>query len=206
VAEVKINPNGFIMVDVHFLTLTSLTLKRLEYKVDFGANRTTIMRSDLFRFGYDEDWIRSGKELTGTSRPSVATGEPVDGCYHVVLPQIQIGGCVGHNWPFVVSLNPKFDFRLLLGVDTLSFFNWTINYGWETCKFELVPGKRKVLPPNDGQSIHSLDESALTDSEVRKMCLRESSHDRYGINGELTREERSTLVGLNGYGGQSDTD
>ena len=35
------------------------------YKVDMGANCTTISKDWLLELGYDEDWIKTGKRLKG---------------------------------------------------------------------------------------------------------------------------------------------
>ena len=97
--------------------------------------------------------------MIGLERPTVATGEPVDSCYLITLPEIQLGGCVGYNWPFFVSLNDKIQFRLLLGTDSMQFFNWNFDYETGICRFDLIPGKRKLLFNRQEQSIYAIDES-----------------------------------------------
>ena len=96
--------------------------------------------------------------MTGAERPTVATGEPIDYCYIVTLPEIQLGGCVGYNWPFLVSLSDDFQFRLLLGTDSMRFFNWDFDYENNVCRFNLIPGKRALLFNQKEQSIHAVDE------------------------------------------------
>jgi hypothetical protein len=44
------------------------------YKIDSGANRTTISSKILNGLGFDNEWIRTGVLLTGDERPTVATG------------------------------------------------------------------------------------------------------------------------------------
>ena len=153
-AEVKFNAFGFAYLDVGFKPRRSQTMKAIRYKVDSGANCTTIAHEQLSLLGYD-DWIRSGKQLVGDERPTLASGEPIDSCYMVVLPEINIGGCVGYNWPFLTS--PIVKFRFLLGTDTMQFFNWEFDYEDGVCRFELIPDKRKLLFDQKEQSIHSLD-------------------------------------------------
>jgi hypothetical protein len=53
------------------------------YKVDTGANCTTISSKQLYEFGYDKEWIKTGKLLEGNVRPTVASGLPVDDCYEL---------------------------------------------------------------------------------------------------------------------------
>jgi hypothetical protein len=156
VAEVKFDLDGFAFVGVYIRMQNTPTMAFIEYKVDTGANRTAISRDLLNNLGYDDSWIRTGKLLIGDDRPTVATGEPIDDCYNVALPEIHIGGCVGYNWPFLTSLSKQF--RYLLGTDTMRFFNWEFNYERDTCRFELIPGMRKTLFNQKEQSIHSMDE------------------------------------------------
>jgi len=136
--------------------LSSPTMAYFDYKIDSGANRTTISSMFLNNLGYDNDWIKSGVLLTGDERPTVATGEPINDCYIVSLPEINIGNYVGYNWPILTSLSVQF--RNLLGTDSMSFFNWEFNYEKGICKYDLIPGKRKVLFNQKEQSMHSLDE------------------------------------------------
>jgi hypothetical protein len=130
-------------------------MARLEYKIDTGANCTTISHTELEKLGYDKDWIKLGKLLEGDERPTAATGLPVDDCYIVTLPEISIGEWVGYNWPFMTSLSVPFKF--LLGTDSMRFFNWHFDYENDVCKFDLIQGKRKVLFNQKEQSIHAID-------------------------------------------------
>ena len=161
-AEVRFTPLGFAYVRFYIRHSNTPLMTDIPYKVDSGANSTTINTETLRRLGYDSNWVKTGRQLTGSERPTVATGEPIDDCYTISLPEIQLGGFVGYNWPFLVSLNDKIQFRLLLGTDSMQFFNWYFDYENDVCKFELVPGKRKLLFNQKEQSIHTLDETQAT--------------------------------------------
>ena len=124
VAEVRFNPLGFAFVSLFVRPSDNPLMFELPYKVDTGANRTTINTEALRRLGYDDKWVRTGKQLAEAERPTVATGGPIENCYIITLPEIQLGGYVGYNWPFLVSLNDNIQFRLLLGTDSMQFFNW----------------------------------------------------------------------------------
>ena len=154
--EVKFNHRGFAYVRVYIRAPDAPPMSHIPYKVDSGANRTTIGKDFLFDLGYDEAWIKTGELLTDDDRPTVATGEPIDDCYIVSLPEICIGDYVGYNWPFLTSLSVQF--RNLLGTDTMSFFNWQFEYENGICRYNLIPGKRKTLFNHKEQSMHSLDE------------------------------------------------
>jgi hypothetical protein len=159
VAEVEFDSLGFAYVRFFIRSSENPLMRDLPYKVDTGANSTTISREALHGLGYDDNWVtKEGKQLTGLERPTVATGEPIDNCHIITLPEIQLGGYVGYNWPFLVSLNDKVQFRLLLGTDSMLFFNWIFDYENGVCRFDLISGKRKLLFNQKEQSIHAIDE------------------------------------------------
>jgi len=157
VAEVRFNQLGFAYVRFYIRPNNTSAMKYLPYKVDTGANSTTISKKWLNELGYDDSWIKSGKLLEGDARPTVATGESIEDCYEVYLPEIQVGGYVGYNWPFLVSLSDDIQFRLLLGTDSMRFFNWKFDYENGVCKFNIIPGKRKLLFNQKEQSIHAIN-------------------------------------------------
>ena len=155
-AEIVFNELGFAFLYVDIKPRHSQTMRSFPYKIDTGANCTTISGKQLIALGFDADWIKSGKLLEGDERPIVASGYRMDDCYLVVLPEIRIGDYVGYNWSFMTSLSAPFKF--LLGTDTMQFFNWFLDYGHGICKFDFIPGKRKLLFNSQEQSIHSIDE------------------------------------------------
>jgi len=154
VAEVNLTQCGFALVRVYIRPKSSPTMLNADYKVDTGANCTTIGSDWLLECGYDEAWIKAGKLLEGDARPTLASGLSVEDCYEVVLPEIRIGDWVGYNWPVITSLSVPFKF--LLGTDSMQFFNWNFDYGHGVCKFNLIPGKRKLLFNQQEQSIHAI--------------------------------------------------
>ena len=154
-AEIKFNELGFAIIPIYVKANNTPAMFRRLYKVDTGANCTTISKGWLFDLGYDESWIKSGKHLEGATRPTVASGLPLDDCYEVILPEIHIGGWVGYNWPVLTSLSLPFKF--LLGTDSMQFFNWHFDYGSGVCRFDLIPNKRRLLFNQKEQSIHAID-------------------------------------------------
>ena len=154
--KISLNQDGFAFIEVFIRPFSSLAVQPIEFKVDSGANRTTISSRFLFALGYDINWIKQGKRLEGIERPTLASGLAVEDCYRVVLPEIQIGEWVGYNWPILTCLSQSFKF--LFGTDSMQFFDWHFEYGRMQCRYELVPGKRKMLFNRLEQSIHSVDE------------------------------------------------
>ena len=163
-AEIKFAQLGFTIVPLYVKQKDIPIMVSRGYKVDTGANCTTIGKDWLFELGYDENWIKSGKRLEGNARPTVASGLPLDDCYEVILPEIHIGEWVGYNWPVLTSLSVPFKF--LLGTDSMQFFNWNFDYETGVCRFDLIPGKRKLLFNQQEQSIHALDETEQKQGNV----------------------------------------
>ena len=155
VAEIKFNLLGFVVTRLYVKRKDAPTMLYRNYKVDTGANCTTISKDFLLELGYDENWIKSGKRLEDDARPTVASGLPLDDCYEVILPEIHIGEWVGYNWPVLTSLSVPFKF--LLGTDSMQFFNWHFDYENGVCKFDLIPNKRRLLFNQKEQSIHAID-------------------------------------------------
>jgi len=158
--EITLTQDGFTFLDMNIRPNNSHAMEKVRYKVDTGANCTTISKKRLAELGYDENWIKSSKLLKGDERPTAATGLPIDDCYVVTLPEIRIGEWVGYNWPFMTSLSVPFKF--LLGTDSMRFFNWNFDYENDVCKFDLIPGKRKMLFNQREQSIHAIDDAEKT--------------------------------------------
>ena len=155
-AEVNLNEYGFAIVRVNIRQKHTPKMLRVPYKIDSGANCTTISRDRLSSLGFDDNWIRStGKLMIGDERPTLASGALVDDCYRIALPEINIGGWVGYNWPALTSLTVPF--RLLFGTDSMRFFNWEFDYESGVCRFELIPGVRQLLFNANEQSIHEIE-------------------------------------------------
>ncbi|MCL2225413.1 MAG: retropepsin-like domain-containing protein [Defluviitaleaceae bacterium] len=154
-AEIKFNVLGFVVTPLYAKQKDTPSMLSRDYKIDTGANCTTINKDWLLELGYDENWIKSGKRLDGDARPTVASGLHLDDCYEVILPEIHIGEWVGYNWPVITSLSMPFKF--LLGTDSMQFFNWHFDYENGVCKFDLIPNKRKLLFNQKEQSIHAID-------------------------------------------------
>ena len=62
--ETKFSSLGFAFIYLDIKPRFSSTMKRVQYKVDTGANCTTISTEELIELGFDADWIKSGVNLT----------------------------------------------------------------------------------------------------------------------------------------------
>ena len=160
--KVKIDEKGFVMLRIYIKPCSGSSYPLLEFKVDSGASSTTISKKDLLDLGYDDDWIKQGNLLTGKERPSTASGEVLDDCYKVILPEIRLGKWTGYNWSFLVRLNDDENkqFRLLFGTDSMRFFTWFFDYGNGYCEYLGIEGAKYTLFNHQEQSLHSVDEVA----------------------------------------------
>ena len=157
--KLKINENGFVNITVWIQPRIGAAYDYIKCKIDTGANRTTIDLITLKLLGYDENWIKAnGKLLLGEECPTVATGEAIDDCYSISLPEIRIGKYTGENWHFVVSLNKRIQFRYLFGTDSMQFFNWNFNFENNICEYNVIEGKKRVLFNKRNQMVSALDD------------------------------------------------
>lgn len=70
-------------------------MKPVLFKLDTGADFTTIEKRDLIDFGYSYEWIKSNAiKMTGNT--TTATDQPVD-AYYVKIPLINIYGYEAKN-------------------------------------------------------------------------------------------------------------
>ena len=99
----------------------------VRFKVDTGADNTTISKANLIKLGYDMEWIAKNTiTYEDEDKPVTASGDRVNAGY-VQLPLINLLGYEGKHWPFQIILDENHDFRNLLGRDLLTGFNFTFN-------------------------------------------------------------------------------
>lgn len=143
--KIKMPDSGRIICRVLIRPFDSPIMMRFLYKIDTGADFSTISKDALCELGYTSEWIATNKKPSkGTI--SVATGEEVESFY-VEIPLINIYGVRGRNYPLNILMDKeeelpkptcegckytkpkKLDYRLLLGKDILSCFKITIDNG-----------------------------------------------------------------------------
>jgi hypothetical protein len=131
---------GRVYLSIDIKPNDDVILYPIEFKVDTGADSTTISKSALTRLGYDIDWIkRNAVIFEDANKPTTAAGDKINAGY-VQLPLINILGYEGKHWPFQVIMDEKQDFRNLLGRDLLTGFNyWFSN---DEDKFTIIRAKK----------------------------------------------------------------
>ena len=124
----------FLIIDIK--PLIENTMKSVRFKVDTGADKSTISKYTLNELGYDYDWIKNNAiTFKEEDKPTTASGERVNAGY-IQLPLINILGYEGKYWPFQIIVDEDKDFRNLLGRDLLTGFNFSFNNDEDTFKIE----------------------------------------------------------------------
>ena len=124
-------PSWFTYIDLYCLTYDSKGQKRVQFKVDTGANISSISLNALLALGYTADWIVQN----GTLEPAAETanGRTVENCYRIHLPQVKFGVYTCKNPLFLTSLTE--DMRNLFGLNFMRYFNWDLNYQTKVAEY-----------------------------------------------------------------------
>ena len=118
---------GRVFLPLYIKPFDELTLLDTDFKVDTGADKTTISKHSLYRLGYDINWIKNNTVVyTDKDKPTTASGDKVNAGY-IQLPLINLLGYEAKYWPFQIIIDENQDFRNLLGRDLLTGFNYNFN-------------------------------------------------------------------------------
>jgi predicted aspartyl protease len=118
---------GRVYLPIYIKPQDTITLLPIDFKVDTGADTTTISKLSLAKIGYDMDWIKQNVVIfKDEDKPTTASGDKINAGY-VQLPLINLLGYEGKHWPFQIIIDENQDFRNLLGHDLLTGFNYWFN-------------------------------------------------------------------------------
>ena len=122
--KIEFSEFGRVYVPIDIKPINTVTMLPVRFKVDTGADTSTISKPELWRLGYDMDWIQKNAVVfEDKDKPTTASGDKIDAGY-VQLPLINIFEYEGKYWPFQIIMDEKQDFRNLLGRDLLAGFNY----------------------------------------------------------------------------------
>jgi len=123
----KFSEYGRVFVPIDIKPLNSVTLRKTLFKIDTGADTTTISKEALRNLGYDMGWIKQNAVIyEDKDKPTTAAGEKINAGY-IQLPLINLLGYEGKNWVFQIIMDENQDFRNLLGRDLLTGFNYNFD-------------------------------------------------------------------------------
>ena len=134
--------HGRVYMFIDVKPLDDTTMRSVRFKVDTGADVSTISKQALADLGYGADWIKDNAVVfkdEDEDKPTTATGEKIDAGY-IRLPLINILGYEDKLWPFQIIMHENQDFRNLLGRDLLTGFNYSFDN--DADKFSIAKAKR----------------------------------------------------------------
>lgn len=115
---------GRVYAPLFVKPLDDVEMQPLDFKVDTGADTSTISKPDLIDLGFDMDWIHKNAFVyEENDKPKSASDERLNAGY-IQLPLINLYGYEGKCWPFQIIIDEDSDFRNLLGRDLLTGFNY----------------------------------------------------------------------------------
>jgi hypothetical protein len=131
---------GRVYIPINIKPSDDTTMRPVRFKVDTGADVSTISKLNLAVLGFDINWIKDNAVIfKDEDKPTTATGEKIDAGY-IRLPLINILGYEGKLWPFQIIMDENQDFRNLLGRDLLTGFNY--GFDNDVDKFTIAKAKR----------------------------------------------------------------
>jgi hypothetical protein len=142
-AKIPFSEYGRVFIPINIKPIDDITLHKTVFKVDTGADTTTISKKDLQKLGYGMDWIKQNAIVyEDKDKPTTAAGEKINAGY-IQIPLINILGYEGKNWVFQIIMDEKQDFRNLLGRDLLTGFN----YNFDNDEDIFTISKTKIFKP-----------------------------------------------------------
>ena len=141
-----------VYIPVYVKPFSQTAMKPVQFKVDTGADSTTISKHELYKLGFTLDWIREKSviETASTADGSVFTVGVVQ------LPVINLLDYEGKNWPFLVIIDEKRDFRNLLGRDLLSGFNYNFDNDVNVFEIKKANAFHFIGEKLPGQQMHEV--------------------------------------------------
>ncbi|MCL2225454.1 MAG: retropepsin-like domain-containing protein [Defluviitaleaceae bacterium] len=142
-AEFAFKEYGRVYVPISIKPQGDITMSDTFFKVDTGADKTTVSKQDLMDLGYDMEWIKQNAVIyEDEQKPTTAAGDKINAGY-IQLPLINILGYEGRNWVFQIIMDEDQDFRNLLGRDLLTGFNYNFDNDGDTFSIS----RTKVFKP-----------------------------------------------------------
>ena len=153
---VELDKKGLAYIPIFIKPKEKLIYRRILFKLDTGAGITTISKVVLNSLGYNDEWIRNNI-LVGPIKEVSSAGRDFEPAHCVVLPNSTLFGKTLKNWPFYIRPEDDRDYRNLLGVDILSYFDFTFSYKTGFVSIESIEKSVMKYPMLANQSIEELE-------------------------------------------------
>ena len=115
---------GRKIVPVYFQEYVDISLSRIDFRLDSGADITTIRKSDLNRLGYSMEWIDKNKKEAENIKVRMADSTERNGVY-VEIPLVSFMEKDFHNFKIFIVPGDNLDYSNLLGLDVSTEFTYT---------------------------------------------------------------------------------
>ena len=152
---IKFSELDRVYVPIYIKPLNSYTMLQREFKVDTGADSTTISKEVLYNMGYTPQWVNSNIIEKGFI--TLANNTEVEAGV-IQLSVINILGYECKQWPFIIIIEDGVDFRNLLGRDLLAGFNYMFNNDKKEFNIENSKSFSYIGKRYKGQDIHNLEQ------------------------------------------------
>ncbi|MCL2015738.1 MAG: retroviral-like aspartic protease family protein [Defluviitaleaceae bacterium] len=146
---IPISPEGRGIIDVFLKPLNEVILEPKDFKLDTGADITTISKETLNELGYDNDWI-TANAITDPNRTMQSAGVEKKSATYVILPAVNFFGRDLVNWPLHILADDDKDYPNLIGLDILRYFVVTFDFAkWELILIPIdEPKKTNIILEN----------------------------------------------------------
>ena len=159
--KIELAELGSAYVDINIKEHTKIAMRSVSFKVDTGADLTTISKRDLVYLGFNLDWIKQNAiAYKHANKPTTASGEKVDAGY-VIIPLLNILGYEAKNWPIQIIMDEDHDFRNLLGRDLLVGFNFCFDFDSNNFTIEKTKAFIPRIPLLPTQEINEIKTTTL---------------------------------------------
>ena len=148
----KLSRGGRGIVPVYIKPFGGLVLERVYFKVDTGADVTTIDKTFLYPLGYTQAWLESNARQDKTRTLSPACGIK-ESAWYVSIRLMNFAGRDLKNWPIYIRMEEHRNYPNLLGLDILSNFNFTFDFDGAAARFEVARNPALALPRLAAQEI-----------------------------------------------------
>ena len=111
--KVQLTAEGRAIIRLNIKPLYSFRLEGIRFKLDTGADLTTISKKDLNILGYSAEWIMQNV-IKDNKHTLTSVGGKVMDAYYVLIPVSNLFGIDFRNWPFYIHMGDDIDFPNLL--------------------------------------------------------------------------------------------
>jgi hypothetical protein len=114
---------GRKVVQVYFKRYENTSLSDIFFRLDSGADITTISKEDLKLLGYSANWIEKNKKEAADIKIKLADGTERNGVY-VEIPMMYFMEKDFYNFKVFIVPEDGFDYSNLLGLDVSTEFTY----------------------------------------------------------------------------------